>query len=397
MTWKWLQFSLFVHIFVAQASAYLRCNLNLLLGSSINCQLEREQGSAGTRTALNPRVTRRLGVGHAVGGRYVARGRRRIPGALCMVELYRNDAEADFYANRLRDLITVYAMKTAYHYWLELRGNMYAEWLARFIEEQGGVDSLGWEPFLSGMLRAPPEDIVVKKLIKSPRGGSGSNPYLKDRKPVTYTETIEPVSIARRIMEIREQVADMLSSDLKQMAAENAKLQLDYAAESEFGPARAEVMKLSNWEPMTEVDPSSGYANPPQRRSTYRSALELVTSASIRRVKSELRIRGDKYTLDWLERFSEVELEERGNKLIQALFDGPMVLINDKDRAKPKFIEPLKVAKTIMQGRELVAEELIAVLSEVPRDHNQLTVSLLNEKWHAVGDVETGTPDPSET
>lgn len=51
------------------------------------------------------------------------------------------------------------------------------------------------------------------------------------RKPVTYTETIEPVSIARRIMEIREQVADMLSSDLKQMAAENAKLQLDYAAE----------------------------------------------------------------------------------------------------------------------------------------------------------------------
>lgn len=32
-----------------------------------------------------------------------------------------------------------------------------------------------------------------------------------------------------------------------------------------------------------------------------------------------------------------------------------MVLINDKDRAKPKFIEPLKVAKTIMQvslGRE---------------------------------------------
>lgn len=97
MTWKWLQFSLFVHIFVAQASAYLRCNLNLLLGSSINCQLEREQGSAGTRTALNPRVTRRLGVGHAVGGRYVARGRRRIPGALCMVELYRNDAEVSWY------------------------------------------------------------------------------------------------------------------------------------------------------------------------------------------------------------------------------------------------------------------------------------------------------------
>lgn len=31
----------------------------------------------------------------------------------------------------------------------------------------------------------------------------------------------------------------------------------------------------------------------------------------MRRVKSELRIRGDRHTLDWLERFSEVELEQR--------------------------------------------------------------------------------------
>lgn len=62
-----------------------------------------------------------------------------------------------------------------------IAGNMYAEWLARYIEERGGVESVGWETFLSGMLRAPPEEIVVKKLIKSPRGGSGNNPYLKDR------------------------------------------------------------------------------------------------------------------------------------------------------------------------------------------------------------------------
>lgn len=58
---------------------------------------------------------------------------------------------------------------------------MYAEYVARYIEGSGGVDSVGWHVFLSSMLRAPPEDIVVKKLIKSPRGGSGNNPFLADR------------------------------------------------------------------------------------------------------------------------------------------------------------------------------------------------------------------------
>lgn len=39
----------------------------------------------------------------------------------------------------------------------------------------------------------------------------------------------------------------------------------------------------------------------------------------------------------------------RGNKLIKALFEGPMILINDRDRARPKVIEPLRVAHIIMK------------------------------------------------
>lgn len=51
------------------------------------------------------------------------------------------------------------------------------------------------------------------------------------RKPVQYTETVEPTSIARRLMEIREQVAEQLGADLQQMAAENNRLQEDYQYE----------------------------------------------------------------------------------------------------------------------------------------------------------------------
>ncbi|CAN0244676.1 unnamed protein product [Discosporangium mesarthrocarpum] len=92
-----------------------------------------------------------------------------------------SDSEMEFCARRLNDLVTVQAMRTATQYWLELRGNMYAEWLVRYTESQGGVEVIGWKAFLEGMLRAPVEEIVVKKLVKKPRGGSGTNPYLADR------------------------------------------------------------------------------------------------------------------------------------------------------------------------------------------------------------------------
>lgn len=47
-----------------------------------------------------------------------------------------------------------------------------------------------------------------------------------------YNETIEPTTIARRLMEIREQLAEQLGSDLQQIAAENARLQADYHYEA---------------------------------------------------------------------------------------------------------------------------------------------------------------------
>lgn len=36
------------------------------------------------------------------------------------------------------------------------------------------------------------------------------------------------------------------------------------------------------------------------------------------------------------------------------------------------------------------------MLAEVPRDHNRMTVALLNEKWHTEGDQDAGMPEPRE-
>ena len=63
-----------------------------------------------------------------------------------------------------------------------------------------------------------------------------------ERKPVEYKETIEPVTIARRLMEIREQIAEQLSADLRRMAAENQKLEQNYVDEVRAGGSEDDVV-----------------------------------------------------------------------------------------------------------------------------------------------------------
>jgi hypothetical protein len=62
-------------------------------------------------------------------------------------------------------ILTERALQTATHYWLELRGNMYAEYLTRFREGAGGgVAELGWQQFLLQLLAGPPEEVIVTKV-----------------------------------------------------------------------------------------------------------------------------------------------------------------------------------------------------------------------------------------
>ncbi|CAM9215199.1 unnamed protein product [Choristocarpus tenellus] len=302
------------------------------------------------------------------------------PRVLYMKEKSSSDAEKEFCDGRLNDLITIQAQLTATHYWMELRGNMYAEWMSRYNKEVGGVQALGWKSFLGGMLRAPPEEIVVKKLIKKPRGGSGTNPFLKDRE-FSYTEIIYPAKIAQQIMSIREQLAEHLGKDLELVVQENAELKRHYNDELELGADKALRLRMTNWTVRQERDPSSGISNPPRRVAAYDKAVELITASSVRRLQKQLQVHGDRHTLSWLEKLCNEELEKRqGNELIKAILEGPIVLVNKPGR-DTKIIEPLKVAQAIMQFREEVAEECIEVLASVPQDHNQLTVSLLNEQW----------------
>lgn len=73
-------------------------------------------------------------------------------------------------------------------------------------------------------MRTPPEETIIERLAQKPRGGSGNNPYLTPQIAKRYTMTIDPYSLAKRIMSVREQVAEEWRQDLLLVTAENMEL-----------------------------------------------------------------------------------------------------------------------------------------------------------------------------
>lgn len=54
--------------------------------------------------------------------------------------------------------------------------------------------------------------------------------------------------------------------------------------------------------PPPRVDPLSN-THSPYRGKNYKLLLDMITKAAIRAYRSELRISGDRYTLNWVEKF----------------------------------------------------------------------------------------------
>ncbi|KAG5188550.1 hypothetical protein JKP88DRAFT_304479 [Tribonema minus] len=316
-------------------------------------------------------------------------------------------AEAADAERRLKNVLTEKSLQTAMYYWLELRGNMYSEYMARFTEGEGGGGSVvarGWRTFLSNLLSSPPEEVIIEKVVKKPRGGSGTNPYLAARKVVSYTEVIEPMTLGRRILDIRAQLAaelfhdlELIESenerDLELIESENERVQQFYQDELRYGIKEATRLRLRTWQPVVDTDAINS-TDTPYRSSLYLAVLALVTKVSLERYKKELRIVGDKHTLAWLDKIGDANLTLSGNDLIEAMLNGPMVLINDgKDRARPKVVQPLRVAADVVQPLRVAAEvmalrvsvvrEFKGLLAGVPQEHQALIQGVLERQLRA--------------
>lgn len=62
----------------------------------------------------------------------------------------------------------------------------------------------GYVRHLGQMLRSEPEEMTVRRLAQRPRGGSGNNPFLEEKRSVMeYKVLIEPQIIAKKLMQVR--------------------------------------------------------------------------------------------------------------------------------------------------------------------------------------------------
>ncbi|CAM9635065.1 unnamed protein product [Chrysoparadoxa australica] len=286
---------------------------------------------------------------------------------------------------KINDLITEQACSTAVYYWMELRGNIYAEWLTRHVKSlgKGGLQSLAWDDFLMNMLSSPVEEVVIKKLVKQSRGGSGTNPYLAARKPVEYTEVLDPAVLGARVLEIREQVSADLARDLRRVSQENEEVLEFYMATAKLSNPEA-VRKMASWQPAKELETASVMA--PYRAQTYERTLKLATQLSVESMLSEFRV-SDRHKLRWLSTFLEKETTKGGNELLAALMEGPMVLIHPSATAsKPKVVEPLRLAAQLMKLRLELSKEFLDHLSRVPQDHEAIKARIqLEMMWDKPG------------
>ncbi|CAM9934395.1 unnamed protein product [Chrysoparadoxa australica] len=310
---------------------------------------------------------------------------QQVAGSCLRMSLWeRHDDDQGQNSKNIKNLLMNTACASVSYYMTEFGDDVTPKWLHEFSEERD-LSVVGWASFLQDLLRAEPEEMVIKRILQRPRGGSGNNPFLADnRTQMEYTQLIEPAVIAKKIITVREQIADEWMHDLGLVALENSEMSRHHMAtlnmdENEAARSRQLVF---------DHDPF-GETTTPYRAKNYARLLELATTIGIQRYTSELRIRGDRYSQNWLEKFLHKNEGLTGNELLDAMLKGTLIMIKDPKRVKPRVVEPTKIAGGVMKYRGEAASELIEVLESIPSDHSLVIRKVLEANLKAQMDPET--------
>ncbi|CAM9357348.1 unnamed protein product [Pylaiella littoralis] len=284
-------------------------------------------------------------------------------------------------ARAAKNMLSESSVASVVYYWLEFRDDLTPQWMKQFTYRNGDILDIGWNQHIELLLRAEPEEMVVRRLSQRPQGGSGNNPYLKpNRTQMEYTVLIEPQSIARKIMRVREQIATEWIQDLGLISAENSEVE----RHREDSLCLDVESKQSNRKLVFDHDPLNNTSSP-YRGKNYALLLGMITKAAVRAYRSELRISGDRYTLNWLEKFIHKNDMEggpnlKGNELVEAILDGPIVVIKDPRTDKNRVIDPGHIGKQLMMFRQQEAQVVMKAMESVPGDHTALNRQFLEER-----------------
>jgi len=118
----------------------------------------------------------------------------------------------------------------------ECRDPHSADWIERFADSHNLLEFHGtgvfnttkfptWDSILLTMIENPPEKIIIQARRRGlGRGGwSKKNPYMQEDRFVEYEISIDPPSLATRILSVREQITREIREDLSLILKSNEK------------------------------------------------------------------------------------------------------------------------------------------------------------------------------
>jgi len=263
------------------------------------------------------------------------------------------------------------------------------------------VTGLDWDrPFLE-MLEQPKDVMIIsaKRRGRGHGGWSKNNPYLKDRY-VEFEISIEPISLADRILTVREQIANEWVTDLEILGRANQqilesyfqlakddrqRLNQDRSAPQEIAFERTATNALNNYTVF-------GATGSPFRKGSFDLLYNLCTQASIHRLLHLLRERGDETNLNWLLEFYVDRLADyfdgdvpygRADDFIEKMLLSSPSIKHGTD-SKVTLTDPYGIAEQIIEIRNDIVSEWIVAMEQVPVAHqNGVRGTILNKQMSA--------------
>ena len=279
--------------------------------------------------------------------------------------------------SQVKDILTVRAIDSFNFYALEFKDETTVEWLEGY-KNRTDVSVVGSTNFLLKLMRTEPENIRIKKMRQMPRGGSGNNPYLKNNGvALEYDILIDPLSIARRVLSVRAQLAEEWAHDLQSIYFDNEEILRHYDDSSQNGVVDAE----SRRQMVYDTDDPMISSSTPFRAKNYKDLKRVITAEACALAEESLRDQRQMKVAEWFKRFLVSNQDVEGSELVEKLIGAEFVVLPSSKSLR--VIEPRKIAKMVMKYRHEIAEKWITECGQVSNDHTRLNAMALEHQFHS--------------
>jgi len=323
----------------------------------------------------------------------------------------------------VKQFLTQRAIQSFMFLCTECRDPHTSDWIERFLDSTNLLEYHGtgafnmtkwktWDSIFLDMMEQPVQNIIIQARRRG--GGHGgwskTNPYLKDRF-VEFEISVDPTSLASRILAVREQIAKELVKDLDLVIAVNEVLQSsikvgddknatdDILSDAKDGFKkgfdRKAMQMFANRIALEEVGSSSF------RKGNFDLILLISLQESVHRVLQSYSEAGEEKEVSflWFREFYKEHVHmyfdgngqygRADNFIERLLLTVPSVNLSSGDMG---LVDTVPIAEDLLQVRSNIAMQWKDGLTNVQSDHSDLRKCLFTKQMASWGQQ----PEPTE-